>query len=183
MKNVKYYAGIGSRETPYHILKIMSRLSILLEDYDYILRSGGATGADYAFEKNVSSKNIYLPDREFNGKTEDNNQYIYIDQSNQPDFDNAYDSLKLHPIGFKLSQNAKKYMIRNYFQICGHNNLPNSEFVICWTPNASYSGGTAQAMRLANKLNIPIFNLADNKLNSMDIIQLFKYIIGVKNEN
>ena len=33
-----------------------------------------------------------------------------------------------------------------------------SKFVVCWTPGGQLSGGTAQALRIATALNIPIIN-------------------------
>ena len=44
------YAGIGSRETPKEILKEMTKIGQELESKGYTLRSGGAIGADKAFE-------------------------------------------------------------------------------------------------------------------------------------
>ena len=34
-----------------------------------------------------------------------------------------------------------------------------SKFVVCWTPQGLLKGGTAQALRTATALNIPIINL------------------------
>jgi hypothetical protein len=42
---MKYYAGIGSRETPKDILDLISKIAIKLESLGYTLRSGGADGA------------------------------------------------------------------------------------------------------------------------------------------
>ncbi len=69
----KYYAGIGSREIPRGIVNIMTGISIELENSGYILRSGGAKGADSTFEYGVQNKQIYLPWRGFNG----NNSKFY----------------------------------------------------------------------------------------------------------
>ena len=46
----KYYTGIGSRKTPENILKKFKDIATFLETKQYILRSGGAEGADSAFE-------------------------------------------------------------------------------------------------------------------------------------
>ena len=46
-----YYAGIGARKTPNHVLKYMELQGKLLAEKGYILRSGGAKGADSAFER------------------------------------------------------------------------------------------------------------------------------------
>lgn len=44
------YAGIGSRETPMEILELMTKASAWLGAKGYTLQSGGAIGADMAFE-------------------------------------------------------------------------------------------------------------------------------------
>lgn len=47
---MKIYAGIGSRKTPKKILEQMRNISSFLAKEGYTLRSGGADGADSAFE-------------------------------------------------------------------------------------------------------------------------------------
>ena len=41
-----FYAGVGSRKTPYRILVGMKEAAIELSDKGWSLRSGGAKGAD-----------------------------------------------------------------------------------------------------------------------------------------
>ena len=56
------YAGIGSRSTPEPVLQIMHRVAHRLSEMGYTLLSGGAGGADSAFEAGCfSKKEIYLP--------------------------------------------------------------------------------------------------------------------------
>ena len=50
------YAGIGSRKTPIKILKEMTKIANFLNKKGYILRSGGAIGADKAFENGSGNK-------------------------------------------------------------------------------------------------------------------------------
>jgi predicted Rossmann fold nucleotide-binding protein DprA/Smf involved in DNA uptake len=52
-----YFGGIGSRETPENVLKIMTQLGYSLAKKDFILRSGGANGADLAFENGCDKAN------------------------------------------------------------------------------------------------------------------------------
>lgn len=47
---MKTYTGIGSRETPYEIQDLMKRIAFKLAENGWLLRSGGAEGADTAFE-------------------------------------------------------------------------------------------------------------------------------------
>ena len=57
-----YYAGVGGRETPAHVLNLMTRIAQGLTKVGGILRSGGARGADTAFEAGAgSAKEIFLP--------------------------------------------------------------------------------------------------------------------------
>lgn len=162
----KYYAGIGSRLTPQNIQELMGEIASILENKDYILRSGHANGADMAFEigvKDMANMEIYLPYDGFNGgySNHPSGSYYFIDDDIlNPNYEKAYASLIYHPRGFKLSAPSKRMMIRNYFQIYGIDESPKSEFVICWTPNGESVGGTSQAMRLAKKEMIPIYNLA-----------------------
>ena len=51
---MKYYAGIGSRETPQEFLEFFTKLAKFLFSKGYTLRSGGAYGSDCAFE--IASK-------------------------------------------------------------------------------------------------------------------------------
>jgi hypothetical protein len=67
-------------------------------------------------------------------------------------------------------------MIRNTYQIWGSDLRTKSSFVVCWTPNGHLIGETAQAIRLANNINIPIYNfgcsstieMAGNILRKLD---------------
>lgn len=55
------YAGVGSRATPEPVLDLMRRCATRLEVLGYTLRSGGANGADTAFEEGCCRKELYLP--------------------------------------------------------------------------------------------------------------------------
>ena len=66
-----WYAGIGSRKAPKEAIDRMAELAEELAGKGYTLRSGGAGGADKAFEKGCDAvdgkKEIYLPWEGFNG--------------------------------------------------------------------------------------------------------------------
>lgn len=66
------WAGIGSRETPADVRADMAFIAGRLAMRGFVLRSGGAGGADLAFEKGLSAghqKEIFLPWKGFNGST------------------------------------------------------------------------------------------------------------------
>lgn len=148
-----YYAGIGSRETPKNILDLMKQMAKHLATHGCILRSGGANGADLAFEIGCDSvngkKEIYLPWNKFNYSTSN-----LIVQSGL-----AYElAEKYHPYWHNLSEGAKKLQARNSHQVLGKDLQTLSNFIICYTKNGKRSGGTGQALRLADANDIPIFD-------------------------
>lgn len=155
------YVGIGSRETPAHICQLMKRLAARLEKEGWILRSGGANGADSAFERGVfksQNKEIYLPGPTFNGRSAKNPGYI--DATKLESFPKALKTVKLfHPAPGKLSKNGRLLMARNAMQVLGADLNDPSDIVIAWTPEGKLKGGTSQALRIADFHNIPIFNL------------------------
>lgn len=149
---MKYYAGIGSRETPPAILKMMTAIARRLSSFGYICRSGGADGADAAFEEGAIHKQIFLPWDRFNSRNADGSSYIV------PPYNEEY-VLKYHPAPHKLSDAAKKLMSRNTYQVLGVDLNNPVEFVLCWTKDGKASGGTGQAIRIANDMGVLVFNL------------------------
>ncbi len=158
---MNYYTGIGARQTPANVLKEMTILAMGLEQYGYILRSGGAQGADTAFEDGVvdgdAHKEIYLPWAMFN---QNHSDHHIIDPE-------AFSMAKhYHPAWHACSAAARKFHARNCYQILGRDLATPSDFVLCWTPNGAITGGTGQALRIAEDRDIPIFNLADTDFES-----------------
>lgn len=160
MNKIKYYAGIGSRETPQPILDLMTKIATYLQAQGYVLRSGGAFGADSAFARGCHSinKEIYVPWNDYN-----NLPLIYPIPNDA--FSMAAD---LHPNWSALSRGGQSLMARNCMQILGTSLNSPSDFVICWTKDGCIhandrtykTGGTGQAIALASMYNIPVFNLA-----------------------
>lgn len=147
---MSYYAGIGSRETPIELKPVIKQLVEELNNKGYILRSGGAPGADSFFEEYSENSEIFLPWRNFNNNTST------LFNPTQEAFNMAE---KYHPNWKKLSYGAKKLMARNTHQILGEDLKTPVDFVICWTKNGKTVGGTGQALRIAEDLGIPIYNL------------------------
>jgi len=152
---MNYYAGIGSRETPAEVLKLMTAIAQRLSKLGYSLRSGGAEGADIAFESGAAAKQIFLPWNSFNDKYADGSSYIIPPLNTEL-------AEQFHPAASKLSQGALKLMSRNSYQVLGPTLDDPVDFVLCWTKQGTLAGGTAQAMRIAMHHNIPIFNFGGN---------------------
>lgn len=158
--NKKYltYAGIGSRATPPEVLSKMQEIAKFLAKKGFILRSGGADGADYdGFEvgcdKVNGEKEIYLPWLGFNGS---NSNLLWT----QENWDLAS---QFHPHWNNLKLGARQLMARNSAQILGAHNDRPCDFVICWTEGGQMKGGTAQALRIAKHYKVKIFNLGEDK--------------------
>lgn len=136
---MNYYAGIGSRKTPDYILKKMTNLAKKLNDADLILRSGGANGADSAFEAGAKNKEIFRAD------------------------DATDESIKLasqfHPNWEACSDYVKKLHGRNVMIILGEDLKTPVKFLVCWTKDGKEEGGTGQALRVAKHYQIKIYNM------------------------
>ena len=152
------YAGIGSRETPDFMLQFMKKIGKFFGTRDWLLRSGGAKGADSAFEIGCDyvdgSKEIY---------------YAEVDKHPEADWDGALKLVeKYHPAPYALrSDYLRLLMARNSFQVLGADLKTPAALVVCWTPDGCEdgtqttrdTGGTGQAIRIATAYGIPVLNL------------------------
>jgi hypothetical protein len=158
------YAGIGSRDTPEDILALMRGIALMLYERGYTLRSGGADGADHAFEyatPAVSTMEIYLPWSGFNGKANT------LPQDRLAWGEALSIAEKYHPNWQACSEGARKLLSRDTFQILGPDCHSLSAFVVCWTKDGKANGGTGQALRIADDKKIPIYNLHDKDTRVM----------------
>lgn len=154
---MRYYTGIGSRETPAEILDLMTAIARRYAEQGWCLRSGGAEGADTAFEQGAGAQQIFLPWNGFNGRDGDAAGYYH---GATPE---AYTMAREHhPAWSRCSPAARKLHARNSHQIFGPLMNEPSELVICWTRDAMGGGGTGQALRIARAHGIPVFDLADD---------------------
>lgn len=166
---MKYYAGIGSRETPKDIGLIMVEIAKVMAKKGYVLRSGGANGADTAFEMGCDqangAKEIYVPWDGFNGI------YDGISATGK-EVEAEQIASQFHPAWHRCSQGARKMHSRNVYQILGKDLNTPSHGVFCWTPYGTVSGGTGQAIRIANHYNITVRNLG----NAEDLAEILEWL-------
>lgn len=183
---MKFYTGIGSRQTPKDILKLMEDIAFKLAMKGYVLRSGAAGGADTAFQDGAQAYadqidyqqtlgQIYIPWSSF--VTYDDyykDWYRVLDRMSKKE--EAYQlASETHPAWDKCSKGAKALHARNTFQILGANLNNPSSFLICWAQvdkHGKIKGGTATAWELAKKHNVPCFNL----YNEDDKQRLIKFV-------
>lgn len=149
-----YYTGVGSRSTPDHILQKMRAIAKRLAELGLILRSGGARGADSAFEWGV---HLFA-------KQPFSKQIFYAEDADlaypTPRKESAHKMASdIHPAWHRCSEFARNLHARNCFQVLGINLDTPSQFLVCWTPDGEEVGGTRTAIKLAQNSNIPVFNL------------------------
>ena len=185
---MKFYTGIGSRQTPKDILKLMEHIAFKLAQKGFILRSGAAGGADIAFEigakyyaeqidERVTLAQLYIPWASFVSYDEYyKDWYKVLDRMAKKE--EAYQlASETHPAWDRCSKGAKALHARNTFQILGPNLNNPSSFLICWAKvdkHGSISGGTRTAWELAKAHGVPCFNLC----NEEDKQRLIKFVEG-----
>lgn len=157
------YAGIGARETPPEILKAMRSIGKYLAISGAMLRSGGARGADSAFEEGADIakgfKQIYLPYQRFN--------------NNESDFYTVTKEARLlakkyHPAWEHLGSRGRDFMGRNAYQVLGLTLDRPADFIVCYTFRGHITGGTGQALRMAEDYKIPVCNLGNKNLTEVE---------------
>lgn len=146
-----YYTGVGSRKTPIEILNLMTRIAQKMASLGIVLRSGGAIGADLAFERGAGTlKNIFVAEDATHAAIEI--------------------AKRFHPAWGSCRDFVRKLHGRNVFQVLGPDlNAPSpSRGLICWTPDGCKShstrciqtGGTGTAISIASAWGVPVSNLA-----------------------
>ncbi len=152
----RHYAGIGARATPAPILQLMTRAAFALNKRSYVLRSGHADGADSAFEQgSAANAQIFLPSPNWRGSSS-----TYHPQAIDRDTWHRAETISAahHPAFARLTPFVRALHTRNVFQILGPDLEKPSEFVLCWTPDGTATGGTGQAIRVAKACGVPVYN-------------------------
>lgn len=192
----KFFAGIGSRETPETLKNFMAAITYYLVAYcNFKLRSGRAKGADQFFESGLPihlthMSEIFLPEIGFGGKnlgvgicvTRPMSKMDSIEIIRKYEIVDKWDALLNNP----ASNFIVGAHIRNMFQVLGDLSDGHKpvNFVVCWTPDGAktasetsdaVTGGTRSAIRIASKLGIPVYNLAVKA----DLMRLYNRISKV----
>lgn len=153
------YTGIGSRKTPQVILNLMNEIGMYFGSYGWTLRSGGAEGADTAFEHghNVSGveKEIYLPCEGY--RNHQSNLYLHGPNVNTGGAFSIAEMIWAKRDDRKCEWNnlkefTKAAFARDIFQVLGAQLNKPSDILICWTEDGEASGGTGMAIKTAQLL-------------------------------
>lgn len=158
------YAGIGSRETTPRILAEMEQLAQRLANAGWTLRTGGADGADGAFENGhqtaagTHNLEVYLPWNGYNDRqalSEDGT--IVLDAATRTMAETI--AGRLHPAWHRCRRGARALHARNVAIIQGRKLDDDVDAVVCWTRDGDATGGTGMGIRIARERKIPVFNL------------------------
>ena len=146
---------VGSRKAPEFIQYVASEIGRYLASKGYVRRSGGALGMDSAWLKYGPYDNdeIYRHDNRrgcINVCDYDLHEYMELAESLVPRWDYLDDVSKL-------------LHARNCCQVLGTDLKTPSKalFYYAELSNKCVKGGTASSVRLAQRHNIPTFNLRD----------------------
>lgn len=176
---LKYYTGAGSRKTPAEVLGLMRRMAKTLGSKGIVLRSGGAEGADSAFEQGCDQakgpKRIYLPWHGFSERDVMESDDVLVPE---PCADHDWwryrraqeIAASIHPAWDRCSGGARMLHTRNVYQVLGYDLESPSLLLVCWTPGGRPTGGTRTAIVLAKRHGVPVFNLADRPWSLREIL-------------
>ena len=172
------YAGGGSRQTPSEVLEAMADIAQTLGDAGTALSTGGAHGADKAFETGALRTDapitVHTPWPGYNGYRPGRDPETDIDVVHPKPAStiqgHAYIDLarEHHPYWSRCSRGARALFLRNVSILAGAldddgETLP-VRAVIAYTPNGlptgREAGGTGHTLRTAAALGIPCMNLS-----------------------
>ena len=160
-----FYAGVGSRYTPKEILTQIADLSFDLGERGCILRSGGAKGADTAFQfgADESASEPCEIFRWKDGLRQPRAKAMAQEVINNLNSENGE---KVPPLS-KMQERIAGLLARNMMIVMGEDVDDPVSFLVCWTPEGNMIGGTRYAIKLAEMLSIPVFNYGN--MNDIEI--------------
>ena len=165
-------AGIGARDTPPDVQEVMADFGELCARHGWLVRSGGAAGADQAFGRGFSRAGNPSARASFTA-------WLHMQES-RPPFGGRFTPIPVSLYGIARALHGAPdriglggeirrgmtppgksgmLMARNGFQILGDKMTDMTDAVVCWTEGGRIKGGTGQALRLAGLLGIPVVNL------------------------
>ena len=172
------YAGVGSRRTPPDVLDAMGDIAQALGDAGSALSTGGAHGADKAFETGALRTDapitVHTPWPGYNGYRPGRHPETDIDivhpKSTETVAGRTYADLaqEHHPHWKRCSRGARALFLRNVSILAGALDDDGGTLPVCaviaYTPNGlpvgREAGGTGHTLRTAASLDIPCVNLS-----------------------
>ncbi len=156
-------AGVGAAAAPQSILDDMALIGKTLANRDIVCVSGGTEGPDQHFIRGVASVasglcNIYLPWYQYglSGRPSACQIHVLNDQERGYE-ETAKLAESCHSAWETLSDGAKRLMVRHVYI------MKNSDAVIAWADHTAKGyGGTGHLLRVATKLQVPWWDIAND---------------------
>ena len=161
-----WFAGVGSRDTPEDVCKLMQKLAVVFYALGYGLSSGDARGADRAFWEGALlspfyrkiGARIYLCDEWVRGRKADPKNFFYNAQR-FPTFEKAKQmALEARGSFHGLDDWGINLHSRNVMQIHGASLQDKVEYLVYWAipvgKTERVKGGTNTSLQLAIKAGI-----------------------------
>ncbi len=173
------YAGIGSRATPRDVLTGMADVAQVLGHAGFALSTGGAHGADRAFEAGAlrtdAPVTVHTPWPGYNGYRPGRDPESDIDVVHPSPGDAVrgrsflHLARKHHPAWDRCRRGARALFLRNVSILAGalddDGTVLPVRAVIAWNPSGRAhgreAGGTGHTLRVAAELGIPVVNLSE----------------------
>ncbi len=163
------YTGIGASETPTSALPTLNKLGFFLAVRGLVLRSGGAAGADSAFEAGARAGLAAVAER--TGRPAPDQLEIFRPEDVQPW---CLEELVNHlDPGVRLATMrpfVRGLLARDMQQVLGRDGKRPSLFVLYWTQTLDgtdrRAGGTRYAVRCAQAHGIPTLNVLDTDFSA-----------------
>lgn len=154
-------AGIGPRKITQDGIALVTHVATQLAQLGFHMNSGHGEGADQAWAAPFpdSQKTIYIPWWGFNSAIPDDTTVFQL-ANPSPIFREL--AARYHPNWGKLAGSAQALMIRNVSILAsGKDEIPVEAVVYWQEPHISIKavGGTQHALRVAQHLEIPCFNI------------------------
>ena len=188
---VPIYAGVGARATPEPVLAHMREIAERLGERGWLLRTGGAAGADSAFAAAAppDRREVIVPWRGYNGLDTRAGDTRAGDGSACRVLTRAeIEAMRPlaephHPAWERCAAKVRDLHARNVAVLLGTDLKQPVNAVVCWTQDGRDYGGTGLAIRLAQHHRIPVLNLAEMDVRAaMDRLERIAQTLDRGNE-
>jgi hypothetical protein len=152
------------------VLALMCQIGEALARRGWTLRTGLSPGADQAFFAGALAAGgeveLYLPWPEFELEARHAAEQGKVSVLGSPSGAAIELAALLHPHWEGLGEAERLLLARDGHEILGTDLARPASFAVCWTADGSLDGegvyeeGTAQALRVAARKGVPVWNLA-----------------------
>jgi hypothetical protein len=168
------YAGIGARETPAETLRQIEAIAGRMAAAGWTLRTGLSPGADQAFYRGALAADgmveLFLPEPGFEDGARIAEEGDRVRVLAEPTEAARRLAPRFHYGWQRLDSHERDLRARDVHEVLAESLKDPAALIICWTADGSLDGsepsvgGTAQALRVAHRHQIPVLNLARETL-------------------